>query len=95
MANRVATQPMPASQRKLGSLKMASRLKGFELGSVGAADACPLREVDEEDEVPSSSALRSFDGARLIGFVVESRLLSAPAEPTTGVDVCVDDWTRN
>lgn len=53
---------MPASQRRLGSVKKASLLKGFE-----PVDVWPLlADVDEEPEALSSSALRSFEGDRLM-----------------------------
>lgn len=61
MASKVATQPIPANQRKLGSDRNANLLNGFESRPLEA-------EVDEVDAL-SSSALRSFEGVKFIGFV--------------------------
>lgn len=69
MAKMVATQPMPASQRMLGSDKKVSLLKGLEL--TGNEESPPLEaDGDDEDDELSNSALRSLEGDRWIGFVV-------------------------
>jgi len=69
----VATQPIPANHRKLGSDRKASFAKGFEFGPLEA-------EVDEVDEL-SSSALRSFGGDKCT-LLVESKFFSGGAAET-------------
>lgn len=58
----VATQPIPANQRKLGSLKNASRPFMRPLAPPAADWSRSPMEADELSVAESSSALRSFEG---------------------------------
>lgn len=78
MASKVATQPMPANQRRLGSDRKASRLKGFELW--------PLEAEVEEVEALSSSTLRSLEGARPTLLVVSGFFSGGPTVVGAAVD---------
>lgn len=72
IATRVAAQPMPANQRKLGSLRKASLVDKLDLALSLAWET--LLGFKDVEEALSSSTLRSFAGGGLM--LGESRLFS-------------------